>query len=871
MKHRKRFSNFTFKISEKIGSGCFGEVYSGKCLQTGDEVAIKKEYIGVHSPQLFSEMKIIRTLNNSVGFPSFFGYWPDEGYNALAETLLGKNLIQLFRLCNHKFTIKTVFMLADQMISRLEFLHNKDIIHRDIKPENFLIGKGKNQNVIYLADFGLSKFYRDSISHIHIPYREGRPLVGTARYVSLNIHFGIEASRRDDLESLAYLLIYFAKGRLPWQGFKSNDKIAKRRYIFEKKQTTSIDSLCEGLPPEFAIFLESTRKLDFEETPYYTNYKNLFRSALIRMGECCDYKFCWLPPISETSLIKNGDQISTQNSTHIYPNHSQIFNPSTTHLHCLMAENHYLPHNRLFPRSMDRLNFTHRISLNAKSNNISPDKSPNSVMNSNTNIITPNGKHSEFDSQINKDNSKSQSEFASNPNSISTLKNDSNGAFIRKSSSTFNSNKIFIIDGPKNSTQNSSQIQNNTNINSNANASNNGNSFIRKSSSTFNSNTVLFINDSKKEFNNNSSNQKSSATCCNVSSSSNSIISNNNDTNENDNKNALIRKSSSACNSSNILFSIDNSSNQNISNAAGSAFNVSSSSNSNISNNANKNDINKSISTTTTTNDSASNSKMNNPNDFIPNNSKNKTLIRKCKSDLSDFNGNILIRKSCSDFNDDNLFINKSNSDFSEIKFDNSNPNLVCDDCKCEHCNTNSNSNFNNSNSSNNNGDEIDINSYTNYNIFSGKTHKNLSESLFARYNKFNSSVVIHRGSPALVKPNLFAQNCTNNADSSNSISINAAEDSNQKQKIDSVQQQQHQQLQQEPLQQLHHNQQYETQQRVKKSENIRQTQSHHTHHHHHHHRHATDDYIQQFELLHVKKPHPSLWSPNILLSKHLI
>ena len=345
MKHRKRTSNLTFNISEKIGSGCFGDVYAGRCLQTGEEVAIKKEYIGVHSPQLFSEMKIVRLLNGSIGFPSFFGYWPDDGFNALAETLLGKNLIQLFRSCNHKFSMKTVLMLAEQMINRLEFLHSKDVIHRDIKPENFLIGKGKNQNVVYLADFGLSKFYRDPISHIHIPFREGRPLVGTARYISLNIHNGIEPSRRDDLESLAYLLIYFAKGKLPWQGFKINDKLAKRRYIFEKKQSTSINSLCEGLPPEFSIFLESVRKLGFEETPYYTNYKNLFRSALLKMGETYDYKSCWLPPesdpIAETRLTNKESQISLQNSS---SNSSQLI--SLPHLHCLMAENHYLMHNR---------------------------------------------------------------------------------------------------------------------------------------------------------------------------------------------------------------------------------------------------------------------------------------------------------------------------------------------------------------------------------------------------------------------------------------------------------------------------------------------------------------------------------------------
>ncbi|XP_057797151.1 casein kinase 1-like protein 2 isoform X2 [Salvia miltiorrhiza] len=206
--------------------------------------------------------------------------------------LLGPSLEDLFTFCSRKLSLKTVLMLADQMLNRLEYVHSKSFLHRDLKPDNFLMGLGRRANQVYAIDFGLAKKYRDS-NHQHIPYRENKNLTGTARFASINTHLGIEQSRRDDLESLGYVLMYFLRGSLPWQGLQAGNKKQKYDRISEKKVQTSIESLCRGYPTEFASYFHYCRSLRFEDKPDYSYLKRIFRDLFIREGFQFDYVFDW--------------------------------------------------------------------------------------------------------------------------------------------------------------------------------------------------------------------------------------------------------------------------------------------------------------------------------------------------------------------------------------------------------------------------------------------------------------------------------------------------------------------------------------------------------------------------------------------------
>lgn len=282
-----------YRLGRKIGSGSFGDIYLGTNMTTGEEVAIKLESVKTKHPQLLYESKIYRILHGGLGIPNVRWYGIEGDYNVMVLDLLGPSLEDLFNYCGRRFQLKTVLMLADQLLGRLEYVHTKSFIHRDVKPDNFLIGLGKRQSVIHIIDFGLAKKYRDPRSHQHIPYRENKNLTGTARYASINTHIGIEQSRRDDLESLGYVLMYFIRGSLPWQGLKANTKKQKYERIMDRKMSTSTEQLCKGYPTEFRSYFEYCRSLRFEDRPDYAYLKRLFKELFYRKGFQYDNMFDW--------------------------------------------------------------------------------------------------------------------------------------------------------------------------------------------------------------------------------------------------------------------------------------------------------------------------------------------------------------------------------------------------------------------------------------------------------------------------------------------------------------------------------------------------------------------------------------------------
>ncbi|KAK0532285.1 Palmitoylated plasma membrane-bound casein kinase [Tilletia horrida] len=284
-----------YRVGRKIGEGSFGVIFEGQNLLNSSQVAIKFEPRKTDAPQLRDEFRAYKLLGGSVGIPQAYYFGNENLHSILVIDLLGPSLEDLFDMCGRKFSIKTVVMCAKQMITRVQTIHEKSLIYRDIKPDNFLIGRPNTTtaNLIHIVDFGMAKQYRDPKTKQHIPYRERKSLSGTARYMSINTHLGREQSRRDDLESLGHVFMYFLRGGLPWQGLKAATNKQKYEKIGEKKQSTPIKELCEGFPEEFGIYLNYVRKLGFEETPDYDFLRELFTKVLKNSGEQEDGVFDW--------------------------------------------------------------------------------------------------------------------------------------------------------------------------------------------------------------------------------------------------------------------------------------------------------------------------------------------------------------------------------------------------------------------------------------------------------------------------------------------------------------------------------------------------------------------------------------------------
>ena len=287
------FNKYRVKSFNELSNLCW--TYYGENIKNNEPVFMKIEKKNLKYNFLESEAYCLINLKG-FGIPRIISYGKVGKYNILVEELLGKSLHELWKLRNikEKLNIKNVCMVALQALDRLEYIHSKNYIHRDIKPQNFVNGR-KDPNIIYIIDFGFSHQYKSSRTGKHIKFKSKNLTMGSLSYLSINVNIGYEASRRDDLESLGYMLIFLANEDLPWLRIEDLNisKIIKFKKIYNLKKTTSVEKLCEGLPEEFAKYINYTRKLDFEEDPDYDYLRSLFSSILVKNQEKNDLNFFW--------------------------------------------------------------------------------------------------------------------------------------------------------------------------------------------------------------------------------------------------------------------------------------------------------------------------------------------------------------------------------------------------------------------------------------------------------------------------------------------------------------------------------------------------------------------------------------------------
>jgi serine/threonine protein kinase len=297
------------QLIKRIGGGSFGEIYLGRQIETNMEVAVKVETQNVVVQYVLNEGNVYRKLEGFPGIPRahWYGLHGNE-YAMMVMDLLGATLYELWVDCGSKFSMKTMLMLIDQTINMMQHTHRNNYVHRDISVSNLMVGTGEARTQIHLIDFGHAKkigagrFVPAATRKrvVGLP----KPMVGTPRFASVFCHMGHEEGYRDDLESLGYVWIYLLKGKLPWQGQRLCPGESKLDRIAYLKLNTRLETLCDGIPEEFLVYMNYVRRLKSAQMPDHDQIRELFRNLGGALKIEYDWKFDWC--VKEDGVMVNG-------------------------------------------------------------------------------------------------------------------------------------------------------------------------------------------------------------------------------------------------------------------------------------------------------------------------------------------------------------------------------------------------------------------------------------------------------------------------------------------------------------------------------------------------------------------------------------
>ena len=293
-----------FQPIKAIGKGTFSTVYLSINIKTNEYVAIKAEKRTQKDLELLESEAFLLYSLRGFGIPEVISYGRTKTHNILVMPLLGNSLLDLFIIKNEPPNISDICNASIQILDRIEWVHFNNIVYRDVKPENFLFGK-KDNDILYLIDFGLCRKYKSPKTGKHIIPKNLGKFTGTSRYASVYAMAGNEQSRRDDIESIGYMIIFFMKKKLPWQGIKGNSYKECYHKLYLMKKHMKLEDLCRGLPSEMIDYMNNAKSLKFDQQPNYKYLKNLFNLILRKKNTSFDtYILSWCRANRKNSTSK---------------------------------------------------------------------------------------------------------------------------------------------------------------------------------------------------------------------------------------------------------------------------------------------------------------------------------------------------------------------------------------------------------------------------------------------------------------------------------------------------------------------------------------------------------------------------------------